>query len=245
MILSRFKPMPSKAVAWLIPAVVAVVFGGLTFQRTKVWKDSATLWTDVINRYPEAPVPRTNRANNAIKLSIDTAYKDRKNELLQQALEDCTIAIKYKPNHAKGFENRQNIYLMQNKDTLALSDANSLIRLEPENRLGYYTRGVVLVRLNQPDSALVSFNKCLTINPNTDYALNNRGSLLFNQYGKYDDAIADFTRAISINPSGNYYLNRSKCYYKKGDFEKAKADARTALQKGEMIDPSYRQAISL
>jgi len=89
------------------------------------------------------------------------------------------------------------------------------------------------------------FDKCLQIDPNTDFALNNRGSLKFNRKQQYDDAIADFTKAISINPSGNYYLNRSKCYYKKGEYEKAKADAVIAIQKNEPIEPEYRKYLGL
>ena len=148
-------------------------------------------------------------------------------------------------NHAKGYENRQNIYLRLNKDPLALADANTLIRLEPRNRLGYYTKGSVYQRFNMPDSALVWFTKCLEINPNTDFALNNRGSILFNNYQKYNEALADFNRAIQINPSGDYYLNRSYCYYRLGQIDKAKADVSVALQKNIPVPENYRQLLNL
>jgi len=148
-------------------------------------------------------------------------------------------------NHGKAYENRQNIYLRINKDSLALSDANSLIKLEPKNRLGYYTKGAVYQRFNMPDSAILYFNKCLEISPNTDFALNNRGSILFNYYKKYNEAMADFTKAIQINPQGDYYLNRSYCYYQLGQLELAKADARVAIQKNIAIPDNYKQLIKL
>jgi len=245
MLIEKSKSGPAKVIAWLVPSIICVAFGYITFQQTNVWKDSESLWTNVIKYFPEAPVPRTNRANNALKLAAEPANKVKKDELISQALEDCTIALRYKPNHAKGYENRQNIYLIQYKDSLALSDANSLLRLEPNNRLGYYTKGVVYMRFNMPDSSLENFNKCLSISPNVDYALNNRGSLLFNNFGRYDEAIADFTKAISINPEGNYYLNRSYCYYKKGDLANARADAMIARSKGMQIRDDYKKLISL
>jgi tetratricopeptide (TPR) repeat protein len=96
-----------------------------------------------------------------------------------------------------------------------------------------------------PDSALVWLNKCLAINPNTDFALNNRGSILFNSYQKYSEALADFNKAIQLNPVGDYYLNRSYCYYKLGQIDKAKADANVAIQKNVTVSESYRQLLKL
>jgi tetratricopeptide (TPR) repeat protein len=164
---------------------------------------------------------------------------------LQRALEDCNEALKSNPNHAKGYENRQNIYLLLNKDTLAMADANMLIRIEPANRLGYFTKGFVFQRFRVYDSALVYFDKCLSLNPNTDFALNARGNVLFNIYSRYKDAIKDFDKAIQINPQGDYYLNRSFCHYQLGEMEQAKADARIAIQKGSIIADNYRQLLKL
>lgn len=245
MLLDKYSASINKSLLWGIPAAILLVFGVITFQRTKVWNNSNTLWTDVIKRFPGAPVPRTNRANYLISSSAGVKDKARLNEMLQTALQDCNEALKTNPNHAKGYENRQNIYLRLNKDTLALADANSLLRLEPGNKLGYYTRGAVYQRFNKPDSALMSFNKCLEINPNTDFALNNRGSILFNNYQKYNEALADFNKAIQLNPNGDYYLNRSYCYYRLGQLDKAKADANIALQKNISVPESYRQLLKL
>ena len=245
MLLDRYSVSMNKLFVWGIPAAALLVFSIITFQRTKIWKNSETLWTDAIKHFPDAPVPRTNRANYLISTSTGVKDKVRQNEMLKTALEDCNVALKTNANHAKGYENRQNIYLRLNRDSLALADANSLIRLEPRNRLGYYTKGSVYQRFNMPDSALASFNKCLEISPNTDFALNNRGSILFNNYQKYNEALADFNRAIQINPSGDYYLNRSYCYYRLGQIDKAKADVSVALQKNIPVPENYRQLLNL
>ncbi|HEV8272517.1 MAG TPA: hypothetical protein VGQ04_14500 [Chitinophagaceae bacterium] len=245
MLLDKYSASTNRSLLWGIPAIALLVFAVITFQRTKVWKNSDTLWTDTIKHFPGASVPRTNRANYLISSSTTVKDKVKQNEMLQTALEDCTEALKTNANHAKGYENRQNIYLRLNKDSLALVDANSLIRLEPKNRLGYYTKGVVYQRFNMPDSAIMYFDKCLELSPNTDFALNNRGSLLFNYYKKYKEAMADFTKAIQINPQGDYYLNRSYCYYQLGQVELAKADVRMAIQKNIAIPDNYRQLLKL
>jgi len=225
--------------------VASIVFGMITYQRVGVWKNSETLWTDVIGKYPAAPVPRTNRANYLIRIAEYPENRDRKDDLMQQALEDCNVALKNKPDHAKGYEDRQNIYLRLNKDSLALQDAETLIRLEPGNHYGYYIKGFVNSKWNKPDSALKYFDRSLEIRPNTDYVLNHRGTILFNSYQQYEKAITDFTRAIQLNPAGNYYLNRSKCYYRLGETDKARADLLIAIQKGQVVDQGYRQLLKI
>jgi len=243
--LDKYSVTINKLLLWGITGAVLLVFGIITFQRTKVWKDSDTLWTNVLEHFPNSSVPRTNRANYLTRISSEPKNKGSQNELLQRALEDCNEALKVPLNHAKAYENRQNIYLRLNKDSLALSDANSLIKLEPGNRLAYYTKGVVYQRLNIPDSALKYFDKCLEISPNTDFALNNRGSILFNNYKKYNEAMADFTKAIQINPQGDYYLNRAYCYYQLGQIDLAKADVRVAVQKNITIPDNFKQLLKL
>ncbi len=96
------------------------------------------------------------------------------------------------------------------------------------------------MRANKPDSALANFDKSLAIKPNAENVLNNRGSLLFNSFQRYNEAIIDFSRAISINPQGEYYYHRSLCYYKLGDVTKARADAAMATEKGFVLPQSYR-----
>jgi tetratricopeptide (TPR) repeat protein len=243
-LLDKYIPI-GKQILWSIPVAALLVLAVITHQRTKVWKDSDTLWTDAIKKNPKAAVARTNRANYLIGLTSRPENKERANELLQRALEDCNEALKTNINRARAYENRQYIYLRLNKDSLALSDANSLIRLEPKNRMGYYSKGAVYQRFNMPDSTLKYLNKCLEINPNTDFALNNRGKVLLNDYKKYNEALTDFNKAISLNPQGEYFLNRSYCYYQLDSFDKAKADATIAMQKGITIPDNYKQRLKL
>jgi tetratricopeptide (TPR) repeat protein len=247
MLLDNFPVTGNRSLLWSIPTVLLMIFGIITFQRTKVWKDSDTLWTNALKHFPDAAMARINRANYVISILSKPENIERKDELLQRALEDCNEALKAKLNQAstRAYENRQYIYLRLNKDSSALSDANSLIRLEPENRMGYYAKGAVYQRLNMPDSTIKYLNKCLEINPNTDFALNNRGKVLFGNFKKYNEALADFDKAISLNPQGEYFLSRSYCYYQLGYYDKAKADAISASQKGATIPDNYKSLLQL
>lgn len=198
------------------------VFCFLSFQRTKVWEDSDSLWTNVIRHYPNAPLARGERAqyiyNKTIQMDpskTDSLFLD---SLYRRVIEDCTVAI--------------------NNDTT--KDAS-----KKGGRSMNYMRGVSYVHFKQYENGLSDFNTCIKINPNDDEILSTRGGLLTDKFGKYDSALLDFNKAIQINPQGRYYLNRSICYYKMGNLTNAKADAQIALQKKANVPDSYRKLLNL
>jgi len=243
--LNKYLDSTSGSFIKAIPFIIGIVFGFISFQRTNVWKDGDTLWSDVIKHYPDAATPRSNHADYLKKMAGLLENKSRADQLLQQALEESSIAIKLKPTHVKAYENRENIYLLLKRDSLAMADADSLARLDPQNSHAFYTKGVVYMRFNKPDSALIWFNKSIALNPNVDAVLNNRGSLLFNNFRRYNEALTDFTKAIELNPQGEYFYHRSLCYYQMGDIAKAKSDALTAMEKGMLLPESYKTMLQL
>jgi len=245
MLLSRYKLFSEKKASWLIPAAIVIIFGFISLKQVGVWKTSGTLWTNVISHYPNSPYARTNRANFTIGLAQQPDKKIVADSLYKQALEDCTVALQRDPKHPPGYQNRINIFLILNRNQEALGDAESLVKLAPANSAGYLTKGIVYTRLNKADSAMPNLNKCLSIDPSSDLALNLRGTLLVNNYQKFSEALVDFNKAINLSSKGDYYLNRSICYYRLGDVEHAKADARIASQKGVTIVESYRRLLNL
>jgi hypothetical protein len=57
-----------------IPFIIGIIFGFISFQRTKVWKDGDTLWADVVKHYPDAATPRSNHADYLRKMAGLPAY---------------------------------------------------------------------------------------------------------------------------------------------------------------------------
>jgi tetratricopeptide (TPR) repeat protein len=217
----------------------------MTYQRTDVWKNSNTLWTDVINTYPRAPYPRSNRANYLSILASKQTNKAVSDSLNGLALEDCNIALAVKPNHAAAYEKRSLIYIGLGMPDKALADADSLIKYAPNNKIGYDVRGSVYFGRKEPKKAMENYDKCIEINPEDHRSYSNRGTIYLNFYRQYPRALAEFNKAISINPLGNYLLNRSICYYRMGDIASAKKDALAAIEKGTVIQDSYKSLLQL
>ena len=236
----KFKPIKIEFIGILI----AFVFGLLSYQRSKVWKDSVTLWTDVIDHYPEAPVPRTNRANAILKLIGKPEYANETDQLFQKALEDCAVARNGDPAFYRDvYETRGLTYLHMNRYKDALADGDSLISIAPELSIGYSIRGTAYMYTNEPEKALKDFDACLTIDPFDHSSFNNRGTTLYNYFQKYPEAISNFNRAIEIEPKPLYFLNRSRSYHMTGNIAKAREDLLVAMENGMAVPEDFKKMV--
>ncbi len=244
MLLNKYISGIAKIPVRIFVGAALTIFGFLTFQRTMVWKNSDTLWTDVIKHYSNAAIPHTNRAYYFFMMA-DTMKSVETSSLFQKVIDDCDVALQNQPDFQKAYETRGLTFLRLNKDRSALADGDSLVKLAPDHEIGYSIRGTAFVRLNQFEKAMTDFNTCLKITPTDHAILNKRGAILYNQYQKYHEALADFTKAIEISPEGSYYLNRSRCYYLLGDTTKAKQDVQISLQKGVAVTAEYRKLLNL
>ncbi|HOW27938.1 MAG TPA: tetratricopeptide repeat protein [Elusimicrobiota bacterium] len=140
----------------LVPALVGTVmmFGVAAHHRCAVWKDSITLWTDVILHYPEAKDAYYNRG---------VAYDDVR--MMQQAYEDYTMAIKIDPEHAKAYVNR-GVLLMNNKEyDRALADFDRCLAISPDGAVAYNNRGNTLRLMGRLAEAETDLRKAIALNP--------------------------------------------------------------------------------
>jgi len=203
--------------AWVAAVLLFGIFGFVSFNRTKVWKNSYELWSDVIEDYPAAPLPRVDRAqwvfNEAIALKPAEALP-----LFQLVIEDCSVAITTDSLRNPQGKGQPSVYLL---------------------------RGVSYKNINQPEKAFSDFNDYLSMVSDNAAVFNSRGSLLLSHYEKYKEAIMDFNKAIQIDPAGNYFYNRSICYYNLGDTVNARLDAATAMKKGVTLPREYLQSLKL
>jgi tetratricopeptide (TPR) repeat protein len=113
-----------------------ILFSVLTFQRNKVWKNSDTLWSDVIRKYPSSEIAYYGRGN------FRQSQKDFKGALI-----DFNKAIDLRPDFALALNNRGAVKLYLQDLNGALMDLNRSISINPSDQWAYYNRA--LVYLNQ------------------------------------------------------------------------------------------------
>jgi tetratricopeptide (TPR) repeat protein len=216
-------------------ALMLIVCGGFSiasFQQTKVWKNSDTLWSNAIRTYPKAALPHSSRGQYLAK-----------NGKYDEALADFAIALQIEPKDSFALINRASIYLNQQNYPAAFADAESLIKAAPWIPRGYYIRGVSEFQMKQPDQALADLAHAVELDPNMDDAWSYKGVVNYNYRQDYQAAFDDFSQAIAINPKvGAYYKNRARCNIKFGKKSEALNDIATAQSLGENVDAGLIQA---
>ncbi len=214
--------------AWIIALAT------LSMLRIPVWKESETLWVDVLNHYPESPRAWTNKS---------LEYFDNKD--WPKTIEGLTMALKYDPHYQNALEWRARAYLEIKEGEKALADADLFHKLYPAKVDGLFILARSYELLNQPENALEMYNQLIPQRPDVPEYTNNRGALLFNKLKRYPEAIKDFQRSIELKPdNGLYYLNLARCYYMMGDNEHALENAQKAKQLGSS-DADFSKLIGL
>jgi tetratricopeptide (TPR) repeat protein len=247
-----------------LAVVVTAFFFSNTYARCKDWKDSITIWSDVIEKFPsKIPTAYYNRGlaysnlgqwdkaiadySNAIGINpkYTDAYSNRgiayKNlGQWDKAIADYSRAIEMSPKYDKAWYNRGLAYYTLGRWDMAIADYSEAIGINPEYTEAYNNRGVAYNDLGQWDKAIADYSRAIGIDPDYKDAYSNRG-IAFRNHGEWDKAIADFSRVIEIYPKyTDAYNNRGIVYSTLGQWDKAIADYSMAIA----IDPKYMDAYS-
>ena len=175
--------------------VVLLIFSVLTIKYIPVWKNSETLWTDVIEKYPrKISMAYFNRGN-------DRCVQNRYND----AIQDYTAAIDLNPQSLLAYQNRGLAYLITDDFNKALQDYNRYLALRGpydaggserdvhlSNVLG--NRGVIFSRMNQFEKAIADFNTAVKLNPYNPNNYLNR-AFVFYRLGRMEQAAQDVRMA--------------------------------------------------
>ncbi|TVR86809.1 MAG: tetratricopeptide repeat protein [Saprospirales bacterium] len=243
--------------------IVGLTYSYLTFEQTKIWKNSGTLWTHVIAHYPNTPLPYGNRANyyrdegkvekalsdyeDAIRLdperhasynSRGKLYFDAGN--FEKALENYEIAVSLDPNNGEYFTNLGSTLAMMGRFQEAVEAMDRGLELRPNFAQGYANRSVMHNQLRQHDKALEDIRTHLSMVPNHADMWYEKGRT-YRFLGQPENALQAYTRAIELdNTKGIFYLELSRVHFELGNVTEARQNMQIAENMGMEIDPNYR-----
>jgi protein O-mannosyl-transferase len=166
--------------------ILMVVF---TWNRTQIWKNSITLWTDVMNKNP-----------GCVQAYINRAFIYNENKQYENALTDLTDGLKIDSTNFTLYKNRGIIYNHLGKYDLALANYSRAIRNNPEEYKCYLLRGILFTdKFAKHDSAIADFKKYLTHSPDD---LDANFNLIIANYnkGSLDSARVYCLKVLRINP---------------------------------------------
>ncbi len=223
-----FKKTLSKVILALVVAY-CLFMAHKTYQHTKIWTNSYSMWTHVLKYYPKTKVTWGNRAN----WLRDNGYKDL-------ALADYTERIRLGADDPEPFNSRGKLYFQsQTRDTLllALADYKEAVRLagikQKKNNLQSEYRvnqASTHARLGQSMEAINMFNEAEKFNPNNSNIFFNR-SITYHNIGDFASEKKDIERYLKFKPrDGAMISNLGTAKRNLGDPAGAEADFNRALQ---------------
>ncbi|MEO5871358.1 MAG: tetratricopeptide repeat protein, partial [Gemmatimonadaceae bacterium] len=214
---------PLSAGAIALATGVLFTLGVLTWNQSRVWLDSATLWTRVLEHDAESSIGHTSLASllfadgkvdEAIahyerSLALDPGYAEGHNNLgvalaskgrLDEAVAHYQRALELRPAYAEAHGNWGAVLARQGDLPRAIEHYHVALDIDPNDADAHVNWGNALVRLGKVDEAIVHYQAALEVRRDDADAHQNWGVALAQQ-GKLQEAIIHFQRALTINPA--------------------------------------------
>lgn len=148
-----------------ILVLILIIYCVLTRERVYIWKDSITLFNDVIKKQPA----------NAFAFNSRGIAKYEKHDYAS-ALGDYSHAISLNPIYAGAFYNRAIAFYQVQDFSKSMNDYSKAIELNPFSAKSYAGRGIIKMDvLNDLEGAIRDYNKAISIHPDFAQAYYNRG----------------------------------------------------------------------
>jgi Flp pilus assembly protein TadD len=213
--------IPAKKIKIVIIAVLVLILSLSTYNRNSIWKDSQTLWQDVIKK-----APNNARAYN----NLGVVFKNQGE--FDKAIEQFEKSLSVDRNYTAVYFNLGDVqYRLGNyNDAVAyLKQAltgkfDQQLHLDIMNKLGR-----TYSAMGQTEKAIEIFEKAARLFPTSVTVLNNLG-VQYIKNGQIDSAIEIFEKAIKIRKEPYLYSNLASAYAKKGNKEKGRLMYKRTLE---------------
>jgi protein O-mannosyl-transferase len=200
--LLKIKPRLRVAI-WSGLLAYCLLLAVLTWQRTLIWKNSITLFTDVIDKAHVQSGEKT----SFLGLAYNNRGVARKQAGDRQgALADFTEGIDLNPRDSRPWVNRANLHFDAGELDAALRDYNKSVELDPKNAEAYASRGAAYGAQNRFDLALRDLNRAIELDPMLVDAFGNR-ALLYANTKRFAEELADIDRYLRLKPDDAEMIN--------------------------------------
>lgn len=214
----------------LVPTLVVLIFAGMGFlswERTRVWRNSETLWRDVLEKYPQAYTAHNSLAEALIA-----------NGDLAAALEEAEKAVALAPRYAFGHNSLGVIHLNRGDSERAIAAFRRALAIEPNFVRAYHNLAVALADQGQMQEAHTLLqqvrNKGLA-NAETFFLDGN----IYARKGDYEQAVRAYHNSLRHDPHDfKIFFNLANTYRRQGNLAKALAAYEQAL----VLNPGSSEA---
>jgi tetratricopeptide (TPR) repeat protein len=172
----------------ILTATLTIACGYASFERTKVWRSSESLWKDVLQKYPNSSVASNNlgieyfqmgKMDDAVThfqnaVTANPTYLEAHNNLggalttikeLDRAFQAFQAALKIDPKDAGAHYGLGNIYTSLGRTVDAKSEYLLALNSEPDHISARVNLGLTYLKEGHGDRAKEQFNLVLEKNP--------------------------------------------------------------------------------
>lgn len=168
-----------------------------TWTRCQVWRNSGTLWNDVIRQYPGRIVEAHNGRGR---------YLYQEEGRLGDALADFDRAIALNPRIAQIWLDKGIVLHRLGRPDSALACFEEAVRIKPDYVPAWSNRGGMKLERGDIAGAIADFSEAIRIDPAFRDAYANR-AIAYSMTREFDRLIADNRRVIELDPANpNNYL---------------------------------------
>ena len=142
--------------------LLLLALGHLTWKQIPVYKNDYNLWSDTIQKNPNAWMAQYNLGNVFIA-----------EQKIEKAMHHYRKALRIKPDFPRALYNLGNALLTQEKTGEAIIQYQAVIRIKPGFVDVYNNWGVALLMEGKTQEAITRFQKALELKPDFADARNN------------------------------------------------------------------------
>lgn len=214
-----------KFTIYLPVAIIALAFGLQANARITVWNNSVSLWTDVLNHYPDYSHGLNMRALGNISEGRNT-----------EAIQDFEELIRVDPDFAEAYLNLAVLNYKMSDPNTAQKWVNKALNRFPEDARFHYLSATIRLKNKDLNRALLDINQAIAKNADVskEYALTKAQILI--QLGRTEEAIPELKVASSL-PKAQQLLRAIQAQKQKTP-ESEMLDRATSLAKEGRLDES-------
>ena len=203
-------------------ACFAALCAVLTVRQIAVWRNSETLWSQVLRLHPRAEMAYVARGNARGSTGR-----------VQEALEDLRAARSLGSRRHDLYDGLGNAYGALGQLDSSVVMYTSSLAINPNSGRTYYNRAVALVRLQRPQEALADLDRAQALLGSANVNLHPTRGDAYLQLQRYREAASEYDRAIERGArDAMIYNNRGIARWNLGDQAGAEADITEARRLG-------------
>ncbi|MDR3184647.1 MAG: tetratricopeptide repeat protein [Prevotellaceae bacterium] len=213
-----------------VALALSATFACISFNRTKIWKSTVTLFEDVIKKQPRFIEGYDKMSEHYLIGAHDAAQQgdtERSTEGFRNAIKWAKVTLKKRDNYPGEYLRLVRCYLSLNEPDSAMIYAPYAVKSagNMQQLLESYTlKGYLDLRAGRYADALADYGQVLQMQPNDANAHVNVGRI-YTETNRADPAMEHFNKALQIMPDHpDAYFMRGILFLRLGQRDAARAD---------------------